>query len=144
MCIFGIFLWDEKIFLLGFYLFSRLYEKYNDSSLCFIYVISNLLPFRIAFTDFSSSATMDLKVFISVMLCIILSLATESLSLRSDLRTRHRRSPQKERENLSHCNSSFLNFAKFKQRGCPPPKFCTLSRPLKLRYCTKGPGTGVF
>ena len=58
---------------------------------------------------------------------------------------RVRRSPKtEERENLSHCNSAFLNFAKFKQRGCPPPKFCTLSRPLKLRYCTKGPGTGVF
>ena len=124
--------------------FTKISMTNNDSSLCFIYVISNLLPFRIAFTDFSSSATMDLKVFISVMLCIILSFATESLSLTSDLRTRHRRSPQKERENLSHCNSSFLNFAKFKQRGCPPPKFCTLSRPLKLRYCTKGPGTGVF
>ena len=142
MCIWNISVGQENIFLLGFYFFTKISKTIDIVH--FIYVISNLLPFRIAFTDFSSSATMDLKVFISVMLCIILSFATESLSLPSDLRTRHRRSPQKERENLSHCNSSFLNFAKFKQRGCPPPKFCTLSRPLKLRYCTKGPGTGVF
>ena len=92
---------------------------------------------------FSSSATMDLKVFLVFTMYVFLMFAKESLShSTNNLGTRFRRSPQ--RENLSHCNSAFLNFAKFKQRGCPPPKFCTLSRPLKLRYCTKGPGTGVF
>ena len=89
---------------------------------------------------------MDLKAILSFTVYLLVTFATESLSYSTTTPgTRFRRSPiTPERENLSHCNSAFLNFAKFKQRGCPPPKFCTLSRPLKLRYCTRGPGTGVF
>ena len=55
----------------------------------------------------------------------------------SNLIKRLRRSPQEQRENLRLCQSAFVNFPKFKLRGCPPPRFCSLSRPLKKRYCVK-------
>ena len=51
-------------------------------------------------------------------------------------KSRQIRSPQK-RGNLKLCNSAFVNFPRFKARGCPPPRFCKLSTPLKDRYCVK-------
>ena len=111
---------------------------------CILPLVLISLPFFVIPTELSSSTSaMDLKIFVFFAFYVFMTtFATESFSEPRHSTTRTRRSPQ--RENLSHCNSAFLNFAKFKQRGCPPPKFCTLSRPLKLRYCTKGPGTGVF
>ena len=55
----------------------------------------------------------------------------------SKMLKRLRRSPQEQREDLPKCKSAFVNFPKFKLRGCPPPKFCSLSRPLKKRYCVR-------
>ena len=55
----------------------------------------------------------------------------------STILKRLRRAPAEQRGNLVHCTSAFTNFPKFKLRGCPPPKFCSLSRPLRKRYCVK-------
>ena len=62
---------------------------------------------------------------------------SSSMIHKSSLINRLKRAPQEQRENLPKCQSAFINFPKFKLRGCPPPKFCSLSRPLKKRYCVR-------
>ena len=67
----------------------------------------------------------------------LLFLSSDAFLQSKHLLNRLKRSPQDQRGNLPQCNSAFTNFPKFKLRGCPPPKFCSLSRPLKIRYCVK-------
>ena len=70
-----------------------------------------------------------------VLICMLLMIQT-LVSCNDTIHSRQIRSPQK-RGNLKFCNSAFVNFPAFKARGCPPPRFCTLSKPLKERYCVK-------
>ena len=79
-----------------------------------------------------------MKVLILLFVCLTLTLCSSyALTQNNDLLNRKSRSPQDQRENLPKCQSAFSLFPKFKLRGCPPPKFCSLSRPLKIRYCVK-------
>lgn len=79
---------------------------------------------------------MELKALMKLLLFVTVVLTSDALANSNTINSRHVRSPQK-RGNLAFCNSAFVNFPKFKFRGCPPPRFCTLSKPLKERYCVK-------
>ena len=80
---------------------------------------------------------MGFKLTLLFTFFVILIWPSDSVLQNSNIIKRLRRSPQEQRENLPQCQSAFNNFRKFKLRGCPPPKFCSLSRPLKIRYCVK-------
>ena len=80
---------------------------------------------------------MECRLVLLLSLFAMLLLAAESINQNSKMLKRLRRSPQEQREDLPKCKSAFVNFPKFKLRGCPPPKFCSLSRPLKKRYCVR-------
>ena len=97
-------------------------------------MVSFLYDFRIGIQN---RQTMEMKAFINTLFLICL-LSMIQMFVNGDDYTRSRqiRSPQK-RGNLKLCNSAFVNFPKFKSRGCPPPRFCSLSKPLKERYCVK-------
>ena len=103
----------------------------NSQMLNFLYFISTFQNF------ISKRSKMDFKLSIFFALFSLLFLSSDALIQKSNLLNRLKRSPQDQRENLAQCNSAFTNFPKFKLRGCPPPKFCSLSRPLKIRYCVK-------
>ena len=76
-------------------------------------------------------------VFLSTLFAVLLWTSDGMMHTNSKLLKRLKRAPQTQRENLPQCQSAFTNFPKFKLRGCPPPKFCSLSRPLKKRYCVR-------
>ena len=80
---------------------------------------------------------MDFKPVLLLSFFAMLLLPAEPINHNSKILKRLRRSPQEQREDLPKCKSAFVNFPKFKLRGCPPPKFCSLSRPLKKRYCVR-------
>ena len=97
---------------------------------CFIF----LYDFRIGIQKLK---TVKMKVLMNTLLFICMLSMTQSLvNSNESNKSRQIRSPQK-RGNLKLCNSAFTNFPLFKARGCPPPRFCTLSKPLKERYCVK-------
>ena len=75
-------------------------------------------------------------VFVSTFFALLIW-TSSGMKHNSNLLNRIKRAPQEQRENLPKCQSAFVNFPKFKLRGCPPPKFCSLSRPLKKRYCVR-------
>ena len=98
------------------------------SCLCFLY------DFRIGIQKYQIVKMTALVK--TVFLICMLSMIQTFVSCNDTIHSRQIRSPQK-RGNLALCNSAFVNFPAFKARGCPPPRFCTLSRPLKERYCVK-------
>ena len=79
-------------------------------------------------------------IYATLFLCTLFAFlfwTSSGIKHKSSLIKRLKRAPQEQRENLPKCQSAFINFPKFKLRGCPPPKFCSLSRPLKKRYCVR-------
>ena len=84
----------------------------------------------------SQKRIMGFKLILFTTFLALLIWPSESMHTSTILK-RLKRAPADQRENLIHCTSAFTNFPKFKLRGCPPPKFCSLSRPLKKRYCVK-------
>ena len=98
--------------------------------------INSCLPIWIDYcTATNTYQGMELRLYALVILLFSLVWITETMSQSSNvLKSRKVRSP---RGNLKLCNSAFVNFAKFKLRGCPPPRLCSLSRPLKKRYCVR-------
>ena len=84
----------------------------------------------------SQKRIMGFKLVLFTTFLVLLFWPSKSMHTSTTFK-RLRRAPPEQRENLIHCTSAFTNFPKFKLRGCPPPKFCSLSRPLKKRYCVK-------
>lgn len=104
--------------------------RYREFSCLFF-----LYDFRIGIQKLQ---TVKMKTLMNTLLLICMLSTIQTLVRCNDTASsRQIRSPTGSRGNLKSCNSAFLNFPAFKARGCPPPRFCSLSVPLKKRYCVK-------
>ena len=100
-----------------------------------IFMFGFLYDFRIGIQKLQ---TLKIKTLLNTLLLICMLSVIQTLVRCNDTgHSRQIRSPTGARGNLKLCNSAFVNFPAFKARGCPPPRFCSLSVPLKKRYCVK-------